>query len=698
MTLDINPYVRNFGEYCIHKAILKPNGIFVIFFIVSIELRMLQDERCNKGSDGKSVCKVAGGNWLGPSRREIKYNNLVEMDDDLQFENENIVTRCSNKIVYSVEQRDIMRNGNNKRSGLSMGNKGMSNREKMVWEKECGKLGQKDTRNKEYGDFRECKDSVEQLHRNVWNKRRDCARDRRVLLATNYAEADARDLKRTVHVTKCMQECEDNSAEGITRQLHRCVCVWFDQDTQDMPAGTHEMGKTDTAKLLFAWHLAAVDCGIEHKWSELLCSLLQTKNWDNKQLTLLKLLEYEMGKIDIRRSDVFCYEYEDTWCAESINSCFCRHIPYDKLRQLLCDIGDEYVLKILIDCHVHTKDLVCLSLGSFPSNSDGICRALAAKETIAIMCKMGLLATAQVIVHFDNHNCTVVTILVSQSELDIVQLGFMTQLDASCRIPHLHSTIESIGKVLTLATTFEHADWRMLSAFAIIVARCCDHSGVELGKSRICSIMPVPRAWAEKGRFIVQAIHTVLANNSYFSDSLQLCANLLLDIKEDGCLDRPTTSCKRAVSKEKMSNFLEQLFSRAFGPRQKNDHHAITRRWLVLVNPVKSISVPSGSEHAFICCALTSHTRLTLPYNIARYIEVDNVFDERIKLLKHKHRVTINHSTAYDMDRVLAEPDGHANSTKLPQPHIHQQTGNWQTQVAPAAKRTCFMPFSLTCR
>ena len=141
----------------------------------------------------------------------------------------------------------------------------------------------------------------------------------------------------------------------------------------------------------------------------------ETKNWDNRQFALLKVLDSELQKQDKYASDPFCYEYGDGWSADSVDSCFCRELPYNKLRKLLCDVGDEYSLGVLIESNNNIAGLVCLTLGSFQNSLKGMSRALGTKETIAILRKMGMLASARVIVYFDNHNYSVVTILVIEA-------------------------------------------------------------------------------------------------------------------------------------------------------------------------------------------------------------------------------------------------------------------------------------------
>ena len=538
------------------------------------------------------------------------------------------------------------------------------------------------------------KNSSEQLYGSLQNERIVPARNRSALLETDNTAGDARDLGWSVHVTRSAAECEDDSAQGIRGQLQCTRGVCINKNTPDVSENTFEVDYNDTTQFLFAWHIAAVHHGIEHRWSELSSLSLRTSGWSNRELALVKLLRYKMTKVTPNTYNLFCYEYGNAWSVKSVKSCFCRELQYNKLRQLLCDMGDEYTLQILLQSHASIQELTCLSLGTFQTNLDGMCRALAVKETIAIVRKLGLLRTVQVIVYLDNHNCTTVTILASRQDLIAVQLGLMTQLDAGGHMSHLHQTTVRMRQLFEDPNVFVYEDWRLLSAFAISVARCCDHSGHILANRRICSIAPVPESWANKSSVIVQSIRIAIAKAHFFTDALQVCANLLLEIGHDGSLERAPVSYNPSVFVHAMPMFLDRLFHIAFGPRHPHDHHCCTKRWIVLVDYAIHISVPSGSEHAFICCALTSHPRLSMPYNIVRFVEIDDFFENRIRSLNCTHSTSLIKSQDYDVDRLFELLNAHREYTESTNPSPPQQTGNWLIQQAPPSKRTRFMPFA----
>ena len=656
---------------------------------------MLRDA-CNKrGRNFTKVSEISGIGGTGAMRNKSRNSKLVEAYDQLQSENETLATSCCKRSFRFTEQRISQRDDNNRRAHLSMGGRQPGDREAMVQGSGFTQLEGGNECNQTERDVQHNENPPEQLHGSLRNERNGPARDRSMLLETDDIAYDTGDFRRSVHVTQCVSECEDDSAQGTTRQLQSRTQVCINKNTPYMPTSTFELDSADTTEFLFAWHIAAVEHGIEHRWSELSSLSLLTSGWNERQLTLLKFFQYKIAKVRLHTSDLFSYEYGKAWCAKSVNSCFCRELQYNKLCQLLCDVGDEYALHILLQSHALTHELVCLSLGSFQNNLDGMCRALAAKETIAILRKLGLLETVHVIAYLDNHNCTVVTVLVSRPELDSVQLGLMTQLDAGGHISHLYQSNQLMRQLFEDPKAFVHGDWRLLSAFAISVARCCDHSGHLLASRRICSIVAVPDAWADKGGFIVQSIQVAIARANFFTDALQLCANLLLEIDSDGSLEGPPVPCDLSVFVDTTSNFLDQLFHRAFGPRRVNDHHCCTKRWLVLVDHATRISIPSGSEHAFICCVLTSHPRLSIPYNIVRFAEVDNLFENRIRSLHCTQPAKLRESREYDIDRLFELLNAHMEYTESTNQSPPQQTGNWQMQQAPPAKRTCFMPFTM---
>ena len=304
------------------------------------------------------------------------------------------------------------RNGDNRRVGLPLGGGSIGNRERMVWEPEGAAY---DTANRKERNIQERKGAFKQLKRTFGIERINSGGDGSVLLEANYDESNGGDFRRSVRVAECTPKCTDHSKEGITRHLCGSSAERFNQTSPNMRKSTRNLGENDTTRLLFAWHVAALEHGIEHRWLELMCLLQETKNWDNRQFALLKVLDSELQKQDKYASDPFCYEYGDGWSADSVDSCFCRELPYNKLRKLLCDVGDEYSLGVLIESNNNIAGLVCLTLGSFQNSLKGMSRALGTKETIAILRKMGMLASARVIVYFDNHNYSVVTILVIEA-------------------------------------------------------------------------------------------------------------------------------------------------------------------------------------------------------------------------------------------------------------------------------------------
>ena len=406
------------------------------------------------------------------------------------------------------------------------------------------------------------------------------------------------------------------------------------------------MAQDSTGSVLLAWHLAVSGCGIEHTWRDLLCLLRYHETWTQQKFVLIRLLHHAILEC-AHEADPFRYAYDGEWATDAVRGCFCRMLDYQKLRALLCDAGDLYVLEVLLECRKQMAEMVCLSLGYFANDMDGVSRALAAKETVRLLQYMGLLASAQMIVYLDTHGHTTVAVLAERAEVHAVQFGLLIQLDAQQRIEHRHHSILVIMELFKHPAAFRYADWKVLSAFAILIARCCDHSGDLLLHRRICNLAPVPVSWANRGSHAIVALHDIICACPYTKDTIQLCANLLLELDEQGEPTRPPHSAGQAEQTHAphsgsadarataLVDFFDELVAHVFGPRTSSDGHSCDKRWVSMVPQTTCVDVPTGSEHEYICCALTTHIPLCelkqiVSPSLSKFIEFDQKVDQRL--------------------------------------------------------------------
>ena len=234
---------------------------------------MLRDD--NKGRTDKVFPEISRNDWNGQSRTEREHSTSTEIHDHLQHETKDIIAEGNRKHIRSIEQAMCSRNGDNRRVGLPLGGGSIGNRERMVWEPEGAAY---DTANRKERNIQERKGAFKQLKRTFGIERINSGGDGSVLLEANYDESNGGDFRRSVRVAECTPKCTDHSKEGITRHLCGSSAERFNQTSPNMRKSTRNLGENDTTRLLFAWHVAALEHGIEHRWLELMCLLQETKN------------------------------------------------------------------------------------------------------------------------------------------------------------------------------------------------------------------------------------------------------------------------------------------------------------------------------------------------------------------------------------------------------------------------------------
>ena len=438
------------------------------------------------------------------------------------------------------------------------------------------------------------------------------------------------------------EEGVHSGEEGTDGQLCRVDKFGVYEDEACVRDGSIKVGNFDTGEMLLAWHFAAERRGIDHTMTDLSCLVERSGALTVAQWELVLLLHHTISRgcvcNEVSRYFGFQHDIVKHWSTASVKACFCRELDYVKLRETLCRAGDVYILQMLIRSRLEIDKLVCMSLGWFKNDANGMCRAIAAKETFKILQDIGFLRSARVIVHHDSHGSSTATILAARSEIEDVQSGFLTQLDAQKRVAHLHESIEIIQQLFEKPSAFEYKDWRPLGAFATLVARCCDHSGELLLQTRLCNLSQVPASWLNKGNIILDTLTVIISTGSYFRDVVQCCANLLLEIDENGGLSKEIlrTFDGGPVHAEEVSHFFEQITQQIFGERQSTDAHSCKKRWVSLIDHNPSISILPGSEHAFICCALTTHVPMArlaqvVPQSLPRFLAMDQSIESRIK-------------------------------------------------------------------
>ena len=345
-----------------------------------------------------------------------------------------------------------------------------------------------------------------------------------------------------------------------------------------------KMEDTDPRILVFAWYLVSSECYGRDTWQAMMHILSVPDAAEWKMIALL----YEVNMREDICSRYFRYDCTTDWDEDCISSCFSREIEYTKFRKLLCDNVDERALAVLIDGNAQFDDLMCLSLGRVES----VERCIALKETLKLLQLIGLVQSIRMIVHKDKQGSTSVTLVTSRRQIDEVQGGLLSQLDMQGRVAHKCNTMRKIAEVFDPTQDF---CWRRLSAFAILIARCGGCGGDALLTRRICSVAPLPSTYSLDSGAILQALGAAINSGKYVTDTIQACANILLDIGPNGCL---MSVHSRDMARDVLP-FLRILEMREF--RDARAPSAPTR-WLTMVRCQLLHALPLGSEHAFMCC------------------------------------------------------------------------------------------------
>lgn len=446
------------------------------------------------------------------------------------------------------------------------------------------------------------------------------------------------------------------------------------------------MGQGPTGQVLLAWYLAVSSGGSEHTWRELSSMLRYPGKWTSVRFRLISLLSCALSERTYCANS-FDYDYGSEWTIASISGCFCRALDYVKLRTMLCDASDLYVVGVLVETRARMTEMVCLSLGSFAQDAGGVSRALATKETLRLMQYIGLMPSARMIVYLDNHGHTTIAILAEQAEVRAVQRGLLVQLDAQQHIGHLYNSVVVMVDLFERPASFGYDDWRVLGAFAILVARCCDHSGELLLRRPICNLAAVPPAWASHGAAVVEALRVVISASSYTKDTIQLCANMLLELDEHGKLPSRPPPAGPACSAPSLRGFFDELSETVFGPRTTRAEHSCGTRWASLVSSTTAVDVPTGSEHVYIWCALTADMPLAelkeAVSQVSKFLELDRKVDTWLEAQSIR---SIEHTPVpfdqYDVDALFEC----LNLRRLYPDVVETSDGGWRTMV-PASKR-----------
>jgi hypothetical protein len=366
-----------------------------------------------------------------------------------------------------------------------------------------------------------------------------------------------------------------------------------------------KMADTDPRVLVFAWYLASSEYYGRDTWKAMMqiLSVPDAAEWN-----MIALL-YEVNMSEDISSCYFRYDCTTDWDEDCISSCFSREIEYTKFRKLLCDNVDERALAVLLDGNAKFEDFMCLSLGCVES----VERCIALKETLKLLQLIGLVQSIRMIVHKDEHDSTSVTLVTSRRQIDEVQGGLLSQLDMQGRVAHKCNTMRQIAEVFDPTRDF---CWRRLSAFAILLARCC--GGDDLFNSRICSVAPLPYNYSLDSEAILQALGAAINSGKYVTDTIQACAGILLDIGPNGSL-------MSIHSRDKACDVLS--FLRILEMREFRDARAPSAptRWLTMVRCQLPQALPIGSEHAFMCCLadFTFTTSATLTHKRIDFISMD---------------------------------------------------------------------------
>lgn len=416
-----------------------------------------------------------------------------------------------------------------------------------------------------------------------------------------------------------------------------------------MPDWYSQVETTDTGIIIFAWYRAMSVLYDSDKWNEMMDIVCNHKAPNTIQWQMIRTLYDVIYDTTMIKSTekMFQFEYASEWTIQCVTSHPCSVIEYSKFLRLLCDNGDERSVAILLRSrHIHGTELACLTLGTFSNDATGIDHAMDVKETISVLNSLGLANSGKLIVHMDPHNSTSITLLIPQKELDEVQIGLMTQLDMQNVIPHSACAIALINDMFTGANT----SVRCLSAFAILIGRCCTHSNLRLLQHSICKIRCTNGQLCHR---ILSTLKRVISTGTYFVDTIQSCANVLLnELKIDH-----ETSC---YNNSKITLFIDTLGTHAFTATVDVAHMS---RWPSLVSNKYEFELPIGSEHAFMSCIVCAPVAMAcicaiLPNKRCKFIALDKTIRSRLDRIQlptsvTNQRRTITHFKHYDIDRLL---------------------------------------------
>jgi hypothetical protein len=162
----------------------------------------------------------------------------------------------------------------------------------------------------------------------------------------------------------------------------------------------------------------------------------------------------------------------------------------------------------------------------------------------------------------------------------------------------------------------------------------------------------------------------------------------------------PLTDCEL----HRLPDFFYGLETLVFGQQSSSAVHMVDRRWVSLVPHCINVEIPMGSEHEYICCALTTHMPFTdlekkIPPQLSKFIELDRKIDHRLctrKFTKNAHwpiePIELDTSGAYDVDHLFEVLNLHQSHCNAVTNHV----GEWHTPHATnMPRRSTFKSFRL---
>ena len=501
---------------------------------------MAEDAECRGRSNAAEFRDIACADRVGKAGYVAPQYGGGEAPHDVTLGSAPVATLCDHRGFRYADQVYDPR-GHDHGEGCSAVGR--------AWPEDRGEMvrGQKLESGRSERNVQISEDEAEWIHKVFGDEAKVPGGVGRHVLQTANVGCDVARVGYTPDTARAVQECGRYDTRGAAGEPRRSNLIGFEQNEDHLRKSVGEVGQDSTGRVLLAWHMAVSRCDLEYTWRDLLCLLCDHDTCTGHRFMLIRLLHYAMVDC-VHTVDPFHYAYDTQWAMDSVRSCFCRLLDYHKLRKFLCDAGDLYVLQALVAARTHMVDMICMSLGYFANDMHGVSRALAAKETIRLLQYMGFMPSARMIVYLDTHGHTTVAVLAERAEVHAVQFGLLVQLDAQQHIEHRHHSILLMLELFKDPAAFRYPDWKVLSAFAIVIARCCDHSGDLLLHRRICNLVAVPDSWDTRGSHVIVALADIICTCPYMKDTIQLCANLLLGLDESG-----EVTCKPKANSSRMS-------------------------------------------------------------------------------------------------------------------------------------------------